>query len=125
MQRHQQATIVHDFVADIEGADPQAAVVVVGDINDFDCSATAEILTRGGVLTDLPRTLPVDERYTYVYQGNSEVLDHILLSPGLATTAYDYDIVHINAEFPDQASDHDPQMVQLPVAAGLRCRDVP
>lgn len=54
VQRHQQATIVHDFVAGIEGADPQAAVVVVGDINDFDFSATAEILTRGGAHRPAP-----------------------------------------------------------------------
>ena len=25
----------------------------------------------------------------------------------------DYDVVHVNAEFADQASDHDPQVVRL------------
>ncbi|HEY6934878.1 MAG TPA: lamin tail domain-containing protein [Marmoricola sp.] len=121
VQRHQQATLVHDFVSRIEGIDPHAAVVVVGDLNDFDFSRTADILTSGGALLDLPRTLPVAERYTYVYEGNSEVLDHILLSPGLAGTGrdvgavppYDYDIVHVNSEFSSQISDHDPQVVRL------------
>ena len=57
-------------------------------------------------------TLPAAERYTYVYnQGNSQVLDHILTSPAL--TSYDYDIIHTNAEFADQASEHDPQIARL------------
>jgi predicted extracellular nuclease len=64
-------------------------------------------------LTDLPRTLPADEQYTYVYEGNSQVLDHILLSPAFMTGNRGYDIVHVNAEFADQVSDHDPQVVRL------------
>ena len=28
-------------------------------------------------------TLPQDERYSYVFEGNSQVLDHILVSSGL------------------------------------------
>ncbi|GAA3483224.1 hypothetical protein GCM10018966_077560 [Streptomyces yanii] len=72
---------------------------------------TPPAATSGTGLTDLPATLPAGERYTYVYQGNSQVLDHILTSPSLSS--YDYDIDHINAEFADKASDHDPQVVRL------------
>ena len=61
--------------------------------------------------SDLVTSLPADERYTYVYEGNSQVLDHILVSPALRR--FDYDIVHINAEFADQTSDHDPQVVRI------------
>jgi predicted extracellular nuclease len=64
-------------------------------------------------LTDLPATLPLPERYTYVFDGNSQVLDHLLLSPRLAQRHYEYDIVHVNAEFADQVSDHEPQVVRL------------
>ena len=94
---------------------------VLGDLNDFEFSKTADILVGSGstALTDLPRTLPANERYTYVYQGNSQVLDHILLSPNLVRTMankkYSYDIVHTNSEFSDQDSDHEPQVVRLPV----------
>jgi predicted extracellular nuclease len=116
-QRHAQAGLVHDFVAGIERVDPRAAVVVLGDLNDFDYSQTADILAAGGLLTDLPRTLPLPERYTYVFEGNSQVLDHILLSRGLAGPAgpcrFDYDVVHVNSEFSDQVSDHEPQVVRL------------
>ena len=94
---------------------------MLGDINDFEFSDVANILTAGGALVDLPRTLAPAERYTYVFEGNSQVLDHILISPALADppgrrAGYEYDIVHSNSEFADQVSDHDPQVVRLHVA---------
>jgi predicted extracellular nuclease len=92
-------------------ANPKAAIVALGDVNDFEFSETANILTAGGALVDLPRTLPAAERYTYVYEGNAQVLDHIFVSSAL--TSYSYDIVHVNAEYADQVSDHDPQIVRL------------
>jgi predicted extracellular nuclease len=108
--------VVRDFVGQLLAADRRAKVVVLGDLNDFEFSRTADILASGGALVDLPRTLPPRERYTYVFEGNSQVLDHILLSPGLARSrGYDYDIVHVNSEFADQVSDHDPQVVRVDV----------
>ena len=96
---------------------------MLGDLNDFEFSRTTDILVGSGstALVDLPRTLPVNERYTYVFEGNSQVLDHILLSRSLASgpaarqapSAYAYDIVHTNSEFADAGSDHDPQVVRL------------
>lgn len=112
-QRHQQANLVKDFVDQIQAVDSGAKVIVMGDLNDYDFSQTADILTGGGTMVDLPRTLPVAERYTYDYQGNSQVLDHILLSSGLAADPYSYDVVHVNCEFADQLSDHDPQVVRI------------
>jgi uncharacterized protein len=72
-------------------------------------------------LVSLPRLLPPRERYSYVFDGNSQVLDQILVSPGVLLGAWPrpfprlrgYDIVHVNAEFADQVSDHDPQVVRL------------
>ncbi|HLL68899.1 MAG TPA: lamin tail domain-containing protein [Micromonosporaceae bacterium] len=113
VRRHAQAAVVRDFVDQIRAVDGRAAVVVLGDINDFEFSTTADILVADGWLTDLPRTLPEPERYTYVYYGNAQVLDHILVSKSLVHAGYSYDIVHLNAEFADQASDHDPQVVRL------------
>lgn len=113
VQRHQQAAIINTFVDQLRAVDPSAAVIVLGDINDFDFSTTANILVGAGELVDLPATLPVAERYTYVYQGNAQVLDHILLSSWLATQPYSYDVVHVNSEFANQVSDHEPQVVRL------------
>ncbi|MCN9240526.1 lamin tail domain-containing protein [Streptomyces sp. RY43-2] len=111
VQRTKQAEEVNGFVASLLAKDAKAKVVVLGDMNDYQYSTPLATLTSGGVLTDLINTLPVNERYSYVYEGNSQTLDHILVSPGIKKP--DYDVVHINAEFSDQTSDHDPQVVRF------------
>jgi uncharacterized protein len=113
-QRHRQAAIVNGFVSDLETANPRANVVVLGDLNDFDFSETLSIL-KGDQLVNLMDTLPLSERYSYVFEGNSEVLDQILVSKPLMQGKPAYDSVHVNAEFTDQASDHDPQVARLRV----------
>jgi len=111
--RHAQAQVVHDFVDQLVAADPQANVIVLGDINDFEFSQTVQLL-EGDVLTTLMDTLAKAERYSYVFEGNSQVLDQILVSNNLLNSfPVDYDPVHVNAEFADQASDHDPQVARL------------
>ncbi|MFF9350047.1 endonuclease/exonuclease/phosphatase family protein [Streptomyces sp. NPDC014734] len=112
-KRVQQATEVNTFVKSLLAADDSARVITLGDLNDFAFSPTVNALTSGKVLKPLIGTLPANERYSYVYDGNSQTLDHILTSPGIRR--FDYDVVHINAEFADQASDHDPQIVRVDV----------
>ncbi|MBB4980202.1 endonuclease/exonuclease/phosphatase family protein [Streptomyces nymphaeiformis] len=106
-----QAQAVNAFVKDIEAVDKQADVLVVGDMNDFEFSGTTQAMTDGGALRPAMLSLPESERYSYVYQGNSQVLDQILTSPGVHH--FEYDSVHINAEFADQDSDHDPQVLRF------------
>jgi predicted extracellular nuclease len=113
IQRQAQAKAVADFVTSIRAVDPHARVIVAGDLNDYEFSAPLKTLSTGTGLRDLATGLPVDDRYTYDYEGNSQVLDHILLSPELTRQPYVYDIVHMNAEFADQISDHDPSVVRL------------
>jgi len=113
VQRHGQAQVVNSFVDSILALDPKANVIVLGDINDFEFSETVSIL-EGGVMSSLMNTLPKDERYSYVFEGNSQVLDQILASTNLRNSfAINYDVVHVNSEFADQASDHDPQVARI------------
>ncbi|WP_328897095.1 endonuclease/exonuclease/phosphatase family protein [Streptomyces sp. NBC_00236] len=112
-KRVQQAAEVNTFVKSLLAADKSAQVVTLGDLNDFAFSPTMSALTAGKALKPLITTLPANEQYSYVYEGNSQTLDHILTSPGVRR--FDYDVVHINAEFADQASDHDPQIVRIKV----------
>ncbi|MFV5993430.1 endonuclease/exonuclease/phosphatase family protein [Streptomyces sp. NPDC056231] len=114
-KRVKQATEVNTFVKSLLAADKSAQVITLGDLNDFAFSPTMDALTDGQVLKPLITTLPAGEQYSYVYEGNSQTLDHILTSPGVLR--FDYDVVHINAEFADQASDHDPQVVRVDVNA--------
>jgi predicted extracellular nuclease len=113
--RHRQAELVNAFARDLLAADKQARLIVLGDINDFDFSETVDILESGGAMTSLYETLPENERYSYVFEGNSQVLDQILVSPTLMHPSPEYDSVHMNAEFADQTSDHDPQVARLKV----------
>lgn len=116
VQRLKQAAVLHGFVGDILKADPRANVVVLGDLNDFAFSPTLKTLTGDGSLRALVETLPANEQYGYVFNGNSQTLDHILTSPRI--TRFEYDIVHVNAEFADQASDHDPQVLRVRPSTG-------
>jgi hypothetical protein len=112
--RHGQAQVVNTFVDNVLAADKDANVIVLGDINDFEFSRTIEIL-EGDDLTTLMKILPPTERYSYVFEGNSQVLDQILVSDAIFKRSPVYDVVHVNAEFADsrQASDHEPQVAYL------------
>jgi len=107
-QRINQAQVVHDFVSDLLAIDPNSKVIVLGDLNDFQFSSPIEALT-GDILQNLVMTLPIEERYTYIYEGNSQVLDHILITAGLSDAFDALDILHINCEFEysERLSDHD------------------
>ncbi|MDQ3765013.1 MAG: hypothetical protein M3460_26940 [Actinomycetota bacterium] len=71
------------------------------------------LVTAG--LTDLSAALFDSERYTYVYEGNSPVLDYVLFSSSLVSGGSSYDVVHTNVEFAAQLSDHDPQVAKLTI----------
>jgi predicted extracellular nuclease len=116
IQRAGQALVVHNFVNTILAADMKAQVVVLGDLNDYQFSPSVAVLKTGtadgsgpSTLTDLITTLPKNEQYTYVYNGISQVLDHILVSNSVKLV--DYQVVHVNAEYANQTSDHDPQVL--------------
>ena len=113
IQRNLQADLVAGFVSQLTAADAQARVVVLGDLNDFEFSSPVNKLKAIG-LADLVETLPANERYTYVYEGNSQALDHIMVSNNMKGVA-EYDIVHINSEFATQISDHEPEVARLKI----------
>ena len=99
-QRKGQAWVVRKFVNRILDADPNALVMVTGDLNDFQFSEPGEgadnpvaILEGiyGGIrLRNLIYAETPQERFTYLYDGNSQVLDHMLVSPGLLDLFVDW-----------------------------------
>jgi predicted extracellular nuclease len=117
-QREAQATVLASYVAALRAGNPDIKVVVLGDLNDFQFSSPLQILTAAG-LANLTDTLPENARYSYVFDGNSQALDHILVSPNLLNLA-EYQILHLNSEFavgdPLRLSDHDPLLVRLQLA---------
>ncbi len=109
-----QAQIVSDYVAGLLAENAEAKVIVLGDMNEFQFNSPLQLLKGGAsaLLTNLMDTLPLLERYSYIFQGNTQALDHILASPALSVRA-EFDAVHVNAEFANQASDHDPLLARF------------
>ncbi|PVV27089.1 MAG: hypothetical protein B6D79_04200, partial [gamma proteobacterium symbiont of Ctena orbiculata] len=113
-ERIAQAEVVNSFVTSILEQDSQANVVVLGDLNEFEFMEPLKVLKGGDTpeLVNMTESLSALERYSYNYQGNSQALDHILVTHNLAARA-EYDVVHINSEFFSPASDHDPVLLRL------------
>ena len=117
-QRIAQAKAVNGFVRDILDINPKALIVVAGDLNDFPWSKSLKTL-EGGLLENLVFTLPENQRFTYMYEGNGQVLDHILASKALAPRLLRLEILHINSlSLPRMASsDHDPVVAIFDLSA--------
>lgn len=115
-QRICQAEVIGRFAASILQRDPRASVILLGDLNEQEFRAPARSLATISGLTSLIDRVPLPERYTFVFEGNSQVLDHIMISPSLLSNARpEIDIVHVNADRADAsaASDHDPVVARL------------
>lgn len=112
-QRIAQAQVVNDYVKGLLDNDADANVIVLGDLNDFEFSDPVLTL-KGDELTNLIEMLPEGDRYSYIFNGNSQVLDHILASDALLDGVA-VDAVHINADLPvnSVASDHDPILARF------------
>ncbi|MBD2587432.1 endonuclease/exonuclease/phosphatase family protein [Synechococcus elongatus FACHB-1061] len=128
--RQAQSQAVQDYVNGRLGNDPTAKVIVLGDFNEFEFVSPVRDLAANTGLTNLTELLPENERYTFIFQGNSQSIDHILVSGSLANRA-EIDIVNVNTEFAEslQASDHDPVLARFTIAApnvirGTSQRDV-
>jgi predicted extracellular nuclease len=111
VRRVEQARLVNEFVQDLLAQDPDANVAVLGDMNDFHFSSTNDVLEADGALTNLMDTLPTNERYSYIFQGNSQDLDQFMVSPALYERYFEsFEVVPIASEFHDQVTDHDPNL---------------
>jgi hypothetical protein len=132
-QRKLQAHVVRDFLDGIIEEDPDAMVMVAGDLNDFQFGEPGEgpdhpvaILEGGSGQTPLTNLLGMEkpaETFTFVFDGNSQVLDHMLVSPSLFELVRAADVLHFNTSFPAslsadpgtplRAADHDPLEARL------------
>jgi predicted extracellular nuclease len=103
---------------EIEGLLP-GNVIILGDFNDYCDSPVLRSLmgTEGSPFSFLDATdsLPSEEKYTYVYRGRPNQLDHILISPNLVERGFTGEILHLNSRMAahDRAADHDPVLVSL------------
>ena len=121
--RYAQATIIADFVQQIFACEKEANVLVLGNGNDQPEAGTLAPFYQAG-LRSLADLLPVAERYTSLIDGNSQLLQQAFVSSALLAAQPAYDVVHINAEFADRVSDHDPTWASftLPAPTGIAPR---
>ena len=121
-ERQAQSLAVQDFVNNGFNENANANIVVLGDLNEFEFVSPVLGLGTNTGMTNLTNTVSEDERYTFIFQGNSQSLDHIFTSPSLNSGAT-FDIVHVNSEFAvtdSRASDHDPLIAGLNIAAPVQ-----
>ena len=84
-KRLAQATVVRRQA--VKGMMEGKNVIVMGDMNDTPATPVINLL-RGfddiwGDFLQTANTVEADNRYTYIYNGQKNLLDHILLSPSL------------------------------------------
>lgn len=122
-RRIEQARFLAGAVNNLLAATPGARVIILGDLNDFLDSPTINTLTSAAPLGNLWYQAARGERYSFIFQGRAEVLDHVLITPALAGDFRRIEPIHINADFPDswnqvpetgrRSSDHDPLLVRF------------
>jgi predicted extracellular nuclease len=135
-KRHQQALRLSQLIQDLQDADPDIRLVVIGDFNAFEFTdgyvdvmgqVTGDLDPLGALVTgtdevdpDLTnQTLsePAAERYSFVFGGTAQTLDHVLTSQPLAPYVRELQHSRGNADAPDsfetvassplRSSDHD------------------
>jgi len=124
--REAQSLAINEVAAGLLEQDEDANVVVAGDLNTFEfTNDLTEILPGAGDARILRNLVPKnrdDNVYTFIFEGNSQVLDHIFVSERLFDRAR-LDIVHVNVDFARRfgdvvGSDHEPLLATLKLQRG-------
>lgn len=106
--------------------------LVVGDLNAYAAEDPIKVLREAGLTSQTERFVPRAQRYSYVFDGQSGELDHVLAARSLRSFVTGAAIWHINADEPTildynteynppelyqpgpyRASDHDPVVIGL------------
>lgn len=107
-------------------ADPDARLILLGDLNDYEKSEPVQTLAADGRLANVLSAIPPEGRYSFIFGGAAQLLDGILVSPALAEQIAFVAIQHVNADYPDslaanpgalyRATDHDLPLLVLDLA---------
>jgi predicted extracellular nuclease len=131
--RTQQATALNSFVDKLK-AQGEQDVLMMGDFNSYLLEDPTKVLETAGHESLLKR-MPANDRFTYVFGGETGALDHAYASSSLRQQVSGVSVWHINADEPSvldyntdfntddrfaptpfRASDHDPVLVGLSLA---------
>lgn len=135
-RREAQGAYIGGLVDARRATNPTRPVLVVGDFNaGYTDGAYRKIAQRAdgsARMTDAPMKLPEGDRYTYIYKGRKDMLDHMLLTPDAQAALTSVEIRHFDTadgakhagdpKVPNGVSDHDPIVATFNLAALLRAR---
>ncbi|RYD24414.1 MAG: hypothetical protein EOP89_11430, partial [Lysobacteraceae bacterium] len=112
--RTAQATAIKTYIDTLQAANVNVHVATLGDFNGYYYETALTRLTADGKMTNLYTLLPVEERYSYLFEGYLQAFDNIVVSNNLVDGAA-FDVVHYNAEQPDsvRVTDHDQALGKL------------
>ncbi|MFK8025477.1 MAG: endonuclease/exonuclease/phosphatase family protein [Ilumatobacter sp.] len=124
-ERAAQAQANNDVVDALLAENPDALVMVAGDLNTFEFADELTDVLPGpepvltNLVTERPDASDDDASYTFIFEGNSQVLDHVFVTDALLAAAAEFDIVHVNVDFPRDlgdvgtGSDHEPLVARF------------
>ena len=137
-KRQKQSEFLAKFVQEHQKADSNEKIILVGDFNayQFNDGVVDIIGTIKGMpapkdqvllasedlvnpdLTDLVDLIEKPQQYSYVYDGNAQVLDHFIVTENLKKHLVGFGYMRLNADYPESLrgdatrverfSDHDP-----------------
>lgn len=116
---------MQNFTSTLLSIAPNTKLLASGDFNEFTFVKPLQLFAADSGLQDLDEIvqLPPAERYTYLYEGNCQELDHVFVSEAIANNAAtSMEHVHVNTwvAYEQQKSDHDPSIVRVDVCNGER-----
>jgi hypothetical protein len=121
-KRKAQGEFLADLLQTLQTGNPGVAVMSIGDYNAYQFSDgyTDPIATIKGTPTaddqivvdespdlvnpnfiNLTDTLPADQRYSFIFEGTPQALDHMLLNTVAASFVTRYHIARNNTDFPE------------------------
>jgi predicted extracellular nuclease len=111
-----------NFIKSLLAEDSAANIVLAGDFNEY-AQTTSVFAPLKGVLTEIDEAsnLKPVERYTYVYDQNSQQLpvDHMFLSDNIVGQGTEVEHVHVNTwakSYSTQVSDYDSTVARVKIS---------
>lgn len=114
MKRNKQASAIHDYLVEILDVNLDMPILIAGDMNDVPWSNTLSEL-KGNSFFDLSIYKNENEKFSYIYNGNAEQLDYLLINQDFAGEIVQFKILHLNSilDHEEQLSDHDPVIAEI------------
>lgn len=115
MKRRQQAESINRIASAIQNEN--TPYIIVGDFNAVSFDELIGVMSQGLNLTSVSPLLKNGDEYSYVFNGLTQTLDHVLLSPGMRALITRAAYTRANADWPEsmradlnfgaRVSDHD------------------